>query len=494
MAPDKKLAALCATAQAYFDRGTYVQYDQRTLNRSGSVRDERRQKGMPPEYATRQNTLHLDCSSFVYTVYYQTFGIELKADLTESLIALEDIRPFYYTVTHEETHEEREQVKKAFLDELKPGDAIIYRNTAETNGHIMFYAGDGKIIHCTGRTGGDYVYAEKHDTLEPAGGMKINRLDEYLGENADGSLYNTSLFAERISRFAILRPYGENDEVLPTAMARLNGIKDIVVEKYCSVPAGHTVTAGDEIEYYIEITNKSMEPREIAITDATPEGTELVCGKLEHNILLSGYEKRAVSYTVKVVDADRKLIIADQCVVNGFTLCPHNVMVGNHLTCEQKQAVAEAAESVCDCGCKWKFVKAVYKQALGFEIPFDRTCEAMAEMVCESKIDTQVVIPDRTVGIRRWLVPSLYGGKNMETNFEFAPPVRVREPRTYHFDIGDILVLKGDEEHSTQVWLCIGEGRLASSTGIVEGSDAFAVIDSMLGQHSFFVLRPALAM
>ena len=72
--------------------------------------------------------------------------------------------------------------------------------------------------------------------------------------------------------------------------------------------------------------------------------------------------------------------------------------------------------------------------------------------------------------------------------------MRVREPRTYHFDIGDILVLKGDEEHSTQVWLCIGEGRLASSTGIVEGADAFAVIDSMLGQHSFFVLRPALAM
>ena len=60
MAPDKKLAALCATAQAYFDRGTYVQYDQRTLNRSGSVREERRQKGMPPEYATRRNTLHLD--------------------------------------------------------------------------------------------------------------------------------------------------------------------------------------------------------------------------------------------------------------------------------------------------------------------------------------------------------------------------------------------------------------------------------------------------
>ena len=130
----------------------------------------------------------------------------------------------------------------------------------------------------------------------------------------------------------------------------------------------------------------------------------------------------------------------------------------------------------------------------GFDIPFDRTCEAMAEMVCESKIDTQVVIPDRSEGIRAMLVPSLYGGKNMETNFDFAPPVRVREPRTYHFDIGDILVLKGDEEHSVQVWLCIGEGRLASSTGIVEGRDAFAVIDSMLGQHSFFVLRPALVM
>ena len=34
----------------------------------------------------------------------------------------------------------------------------------------------------------------------------------------------------------------------------------------------------------------------------------------------------------------------------------------------------------------------------------------------------------------------------------------------------------------------------AIMTSLLEGRDAFAVIDSMLGQHSFFVLRPALAM
>ena len=494
MAADIKLEALCATAQAYFDRCTYVQYDQRTMNRSGRVRDERRQKGMPPEYATRQNTLHLDCSSFVYTVYYQTFGIKLNADLTESLIALEDIRPFYYVVTHNETKEEREKVKKAFMDELKPGDAIIYRLTNEQNGHIMFYAGDGKIIHCTGRTGGDYVYAEKRDTLEPAGGMKINQLEEYFAEGEDGTMYNTSLFADRVSRFALLRPYGENDEVLPSAIARVKGIKDLVVEKYCSIPAGHTVTEGDMIEYYIELTNKDKEPREIVITDVIPEGTELVCGELEHEMLLAGYEKRAVSYTVKVVDANRKLIVADQCVVNGFTLCAHNVMVGNHLTSQQKQAIAQTAEANVGCGCKWKFVKETYKNALGFTIPGDKTCQVIADMTVESEIDTQIVIPDRTTGVRAMLVPSLYGGKNMQTNFDFAPPVRVREPRTYHFDIGDIIVMKGDEEHSTQVWLYVGEGKLASSEGIKCGADAFAVIDSLLGQHSFFVLRPALVM
>ena len=86
MEKDIKLQALSATARAYFDRGVYVQYDQLFLNRSGSVREERRQKGMPPEYGNRSNTLHLDCSSFVYSVYYQTFGIELEADQTAELL------------------------------------------------------------------------------------------------------------------------------------------------------------------------------------------------------------------------------------------------------------------------------------------------------------------------------------------------------------------------------------------------------------------------
>ena len=49
MEKDIKLQALSATARAYFDRGVYVQYDQLFLNRSGSVREERRQKGMPPK-------------------------------------------------------------------------------------------------------------------------------------------------------------------------------------------------------------------------------------------------------------------------------------------------------------------------------------------------------------------------------------------------------------------------------------------------------------
>ena len=56
MEKDIKLEALSATARAYFDRGVYVQYDQLFLNRSGSVREERRQKGMPPEYGNRRNT------------------------------------------------------------------------------------------------------------------------------------------------------------------------------------------------------------------------------------------------------------------------------------------------------------------------------------------------------------------------------------------------------------------------------------------------------
>ncbi|MBR4955600.1 MAG: C40 family peptidase [Clostridia bacterium] len=494
MEKDIKLQALSATARAYFDRGVYVQYDQLFLNRSGSVREERRQKGMPPEYATRQNTLHLDCSSFVYSVYYQTFGLELEADQTAELIDLENIRVFYHVNTYEETKEQRDAIKKAFLDELRPGDAVICRHQGEKNGHIMLHVGDGNLLHCTYRValgGGDYSYVTGVDKREPYGGIEEAHIEDFFKEEADGTPKWGSYFSRRETRFAILRPYGEDTPVLPSAIARVNGMQNLVAEKTCSVFAGKNVKPGDEIEYFVEVFNKDTVVREVEVTDTIPEGTELVRGETCKKMLLAPYQKGSFSYTVKVVDANRDLIVADKCVINGFTLCPLRTLVGNHLSREDKKAIAQAAAN-CDCESKWLFAKEVYKTALGKVLPWDSAKEAMANMLCESQIDTQVVIPDRS-GMRAMLIPNMYGGKNMQTNSEFAP-VRAREVRACDLEAGDIILFTEDGTSKTsQVWLCTGEGKFASCIGNADGVKAQVLLESLLSKHSFFVLRPAQA-
>jgi hypothetical protein len=492
MEKDIKLQALSATARAYFDRGVYVQYDQLFLNRSGSVREERRQKGMPPEYGNRQNTLHLDCSSFVYSVYYQTFGIELEADQTAELIDLENIRVFYHVNTYEETKEQRDAIKKAFLDELRPGDAVICRHQGEKNGHIMLHVGDGQLLHCTYRSiqgGGDYSYVTGVDKREPYGGIEEAHIEDFFKENPDGTPAWGSYFSRKETRFAILRPYGEDTPVLPSAIARVKGMQNLVAEKTCSVSAGKNVQKNDEIEYFVEVFNKDTVVREVSVCDSIPEGTELVRGKTESKMLLAPYQKGSFSYTVKVTDDSRDMIVADKCVINGFTLCPLNTLVGKHLSCEQKQAI-EAADAECDCESKWLYIKEIYKTALGASLPCDSVKELMAQMMCESEIDTQVVIPDRS-GVRTMLIPNLYGGKNMQTNRAFAP-VRTREVRACDLEAGDVVVYSEDGTSKTaQAWLCTGEGKFASCTGRADGVKAQVLVESLLSKHSFFVLRPA---
>ena len=353
---DIKLQALTAMAEAYYQRGVYVQYDERSLNRSGSVCDERRQKGMPPEYGTKQNTLHLDCSSFVYSVYYQTFGIELGSDLTEGLIELKDIRPFYYVVSHKETKEERDAVLKRFLDELRPGDAVINRRATEENGHIMLHVGEGRLLHCTSTGGGSYMYPERRDNFEKDGGIKEANIMDYFQEDEEGNPAQKSFFNEKISRFAILRPYNEDTEVLPNAIARVEGLQGIVVEKTNNIKPSHSVVAGDEIEYFIEVANRNPEFREVRICDSVPAGCELVRGCTNAYMMLAPWEKKMVSFAVRVAENAGEIIVADGLEVNGCKIAPLATIVGGRLSCELKKELAKAVED-CACGCKWEFVK-----------------------------------------------------------------------------------------------------------------------------------------
>ena len=81
MTTDLSVAALLAAAEAFLARGNSIQYDQRSMDRVVQI-TPRRDKLAPPEAATEQHMLFLDCSSFVNAVYHAAFGRVLDADLT----------------------------------------------------------------------------------------------------------------------------------------------------------------------------------------------------------------------------------------------------------------------------------------------------------------------------------------------------------------------------------------------------------------------------
>ena len=87
MSADIKTQALLATAKAYCDRGAAIQYDQLSMDRLLRV-TPRRRLGAAPEEATGQHTLCLDCSSFVWSVFYNAFGYWMEGDLTWDMIDL----------------------------------------------------------------------------------------------------------------------------------------------------------------------------------------------------------------------------------------------------------------------------------------------------------------------------------------------------------------------------------------------------------------------
>ncbi len=485
---EDKIAAIKAVAEAYFQRGTYIQYDQRFLNRSGSVREERRRKGKEPEYATSQTPLHLDCSSFVWSSFYQTFGIKLKGDQTDAMIELKDIRAFYYEITGKETEKEKKEIIEKVRAEIRPGDAFVTRQAGEGNGHIVLYVGDGNIVHCSYKKvlggGGDYDYEKKFDNFEPTGGIFKDSFEDYFDESTP-----RYLFSGKQHRFAILRPINEKTTVTPNAKARLKGLCGISVEKTCSKKPSQTVSEGETLEYFISVRNFSTEYKEAVITDKAPEGTEST-QKLSWKLSLSPLEVRRVSYTVKVKKGCPEVIRSDATKVNGVKMNTIETLVGKNLTAEQKSSVAEAAKKTRAKG--WNLAKTIYKNALGADLPCRDTDELINEMTQPSKIDTQIVIKDRKGAVRSMLVPYLYGGKNMETNRAF-PIFRVREVRPSDFEIGDVLVFA--DEKDIKVFVCSGESSFVGENGkTVSGKDAFDLTQTLFGQFMFFVLRPSMAL
>ena len=142
-----KISIVLEVAKAFYNRGAYIQYDQRSMDRILQL-TPRPRRLLPPEAATRDRTVYLDCSGFVNAVYYQSFGYELPTDLTWNMIDYLKPRILYYELTHKETNSDISAMEKKIRALIEPGDVITY-DRGVGSGHTLMYIGDDKFIHCT---------------------------------------------------------------------------------------------------------------------------------------------------------------------------------------------------------------------------------------------------------------------------------------------------------------------------------------------------------
>lgn len=505
-APESKLGlseaqeALIGTAESYLRRGSRVQYDDGNMSPYGEYRWQ--QGVRAPEEYTVDHVRYTNCAAFCHDVYLYGLGYEIGMWTTRVMIDADDsIRPFYYEPTGNETDAEKAQIEQKFMQEIQPGDIIVYRYSG--GGHAMFYAGNGNIIHSTGST---YSYAKMKEIYEPS--IRYKQVKDLF--TPEDSRYT---FGGKVLKLALIRPLNTWKENVPqNTVNRVTTMRGIVAEKLSSHNECATVNPGEEMTFTFYVYNTNKEEAKLEITDIVPANTTYVSGaqtvkdgKLSWNITLPAGQYKEVSYTVRVDDNQELTksgyIYGEDAKVGGVTVkCP-KVLVKNTLTKEEQDKISKAANELKNSDmADFDKVIAIYKNALGIDnvLPGEKY-EDIGEGVF--KIDTEWNEPEyyqlgrhllREDGTyARMVVPSCYGGRGVDGE---PHGQRTRLLKEEHFMVGDILVARNINEKN--MFIYTNEGLLDLNKGtIVEDSKTYLAGLQGLDNYDYYyvVLRPSMA-
>ncbi len=498
MTQQEKADALLAVAKAFYDRGPCVQYDQLSMDRLVRVTPRRRRMAAP-EDATRQNTVFLDCSSFVWAAYYNAFGYALEADLSWEMINMVKPRVFYYEPTHEETEEERVRMAEEIKALLQPGDVIVFEKAG--NGHVMLYQGDGKYFHCTTDSGnsGSYDYIARRDTCAEAGGIREADAKYLFEPCADKQLGRNYLFAEKVKRFAVLRPLARVGEPTENTRARLAGCRKLVCGVETSHPGGRTASAGCAVEYTVHIRNLYRTETDAAVEFIAPQGCTLLSAE---RACLSIPRAAAAEACFRIrVDNAAGLWIAPPLVrVNGFCVSAPRVLLG-HVPSAAEAAclVADVKERLCG-GMDVMQAAAEAYRARGIALAADagEVLNALFyrhDSALGSVFSRKPQVPERDMAVY-----SYFGGYAVITpEAAHGESVRTAGIRRADLQPGD-LILCGDDARLSGAYACFYTGEaLVGVFGAGEcmrtmmGAELDAFLETLFGRFCFALIRPYLA-
>lgn len=265
----EKQSSLLNVASAYYSKGVGIQYDQK-----------RRYLDVKPEEAKDKWPIYLDCSSFVYNVYRQTFGVELQ-QASNPNVKLQFTSRLLTEAEKECKSRNRNTIRTSGVDNdyivcyvdnitgiapklknlkkiLQPGDLIVYREIRKSNGedhgHVVMYIGNEQVIHCTGSK---YNYSTCKDKREDAGIVKSS-LNSLITKS--GGMYLAK--AGYTKRFAVIRPinapYMKNAQLTEYAEVK-NEIPNLNIRLNSNIGNLKTVNPGSDITFSLLLSNNGEE-------------------------------------------------------------------------------------------------------------------------------------------------------------------------------------------------------------------------------------------
>lgn len=443
---NEKIIALLTVAKAFFDRGKAIQYDELSMDRICRI-TPRRELYASPEKATSQHILFLDCSSFIFSVFYQAFGYHFNADVTSDMINLTDIREFYHEIKGNETATEKASIVQKFKDTLQIGDVIV--TVRNDNGHTMLYTGDNTFYHCTANgKQGSYNYKERHDNIFEIGAICSVNSEAVFSPLIEGKQSRNYLFKDSNCAFCILRPLKNINSITNATRIRMEFLQNIYIEVTCSHPEGRSIIKGEKLIYDITIINSGSDVKKI---DTLYNGK-----KISFN--LNGGESVTKSYieTVNEKVVENKYLSTPSVSVNKMEVYVPKVIYDND-----------------NC----------------FAIPLkpEETIDSLFEKIVTH--DGEVYQLDENSKYLSMVVPGHYGGYGVITpDIVKHPEIRTQRITLSSLQSGDLIFYKDSKERPTEVVKYCGNERFEPSLEIC--SEKF--VDSLFGQYCFCIIRSSL--
>lgn len=401
-----KRNAVVETAEAYFKKGSYYQYDMYRENKFSS-----------PEEATNNNNVYAVCSSFIDQIYYNSFNLISIPYLSNNFI--EYAKKYYktsinqyseklnneadgkYILKYYDSYTEVknkftnvEQVIKDWSNFLEPGDIIIVNYEFIDMGHTIMVVDVDKtnqkatIIENNGKV---YDINNYVDSYEKNGSIAKHDLYKFFKEHYTNSENNALLFKQ----LAIVRYITDDNKYLSTGGNELNlGMStasitrlkypkmnitksSLVTNKDGNKIGSMNVFLGDTITYTISIENNSNKDYDDLVVYEYPDSVVSVLDNLNN------YNNNELSWKIKKIKAGEtytikyKVMVPDDKTLNGKiihstgkveNITNTNIYhyVGKSLLSEDKAKLYEVYKSNTNLS-DLDYINNIYKQ-IGYDI------------------------------------------------------------------------------------------------------------------------------